>query len=63
MCQKMKSPLRGPFAEISTKAWGPHQGQSACRKQSVQPGLKDSTTKKFPAYDADVQVPNATLGL
>ena len=54
---------KGPFAEISTKGWGPHQGQSAWRKQSVQPGLKDSTTKKLPAHDADVQVPNVTLGL
>ena len=27
--------------------WGPHQAQSAWRKQSVQPGLNDSTRKAF----------------
>ena len=34
----LKSPLR-------LVTWGPHQAQSAWRKQSVQPGLNDSTRK------------------
>ena len=36
----LKSPLR-------LVTWGPHQAQSAWRKQSVQPGLNDSTRKAF----------------
>ena len=36
----LKSPLR-------LVTWGPHQAQSAWGKQSVQPGLNDSTRKCF----------------
>ena len=36
--------LKSPLGLVT---WGPHQGQSAWRKQSVQPGLNDSTRKAF----------------